>query len=170
MAISNRAALLVGFPLVGVAVWQFTVASDAQRQVGGLRQQLASRQIADLETARHGCSERAQRYFTTLGYDESKMNDGTSTTFQNHYSVHLHRCLMTLESTSFKSANSVTTKTLIDADEHATFGNYAWVASATKKYWEQPPMQCTMSPPDKPEATCRTTDEYDAFVKDMLAS
>ena len=170
MAISTSAAAVGGLILVGVAFWQFNGANDAQREVANLKRQLMSHQVADIEMAKHVCADRSQRYFTTLGYDESKLSDDTSTTFQNHYNVRLRRCLMTIESTSYKPPKPVTTKTLIDTDERKVFGNYAWVASTTKKYWDQPPIQCVLSPPDRPESTCHSTDEYDAFVTDLLSS
>lgn len=77
---------------------------------------------------------------------------------------------MTIESTGFTGGHSVITKSLIDTDERKTLGDYGWVSSDTKKFYDQAPMQCTMSPPDKPESACHTTFTYDAYVEDMLSS
>ncbi len=93
-----------------------------------------------------------------------------TTTFQNHYSERPGRCLMTVESTGFKDGREVITKSLIDTDERKTFGAYGWVSSDIKKFYEQKPIQCTISPPGKPEGYCHTTEEYNDCVKGMLSS
>jgi hypothetical protein len=77
---------------------------------------------------------------------------------------------MTLEATSFNGGHEVVSKSLIDTDEHTSFGEYAWVSSDTKKAYEQRPMQCAITPPDAAESSCHSTDEYEAYLTEMLAS
>jgi hypothetical protein len=169
-------AKLVGFAAVGGVVlaalcgWQYKANEDAQRRITLLQQQLSEKGAAQFVATKQSCSDRSQRYFTSLGYDESKADGGTFATFQNHFSARLGRCLMTLEITSYPSGRQVISKSLIDTDEHRSFGEYSWVMSDTKKYYEQKPTSCTLSPPTKPEKNCFSTDEYDEYVKEMLAS
>lgn len=177
MAISIKGAIVGGLVLVGLASWQYKTAQYAhlqiaalRQQVGSLRHRLTDKSNSDYDVQRHACSNRSQYYFTSLGYRENETKANGSSTFQNHYSRRLGRCLMTLETSSFTGGREVITKILIDTDERQTFGDYTWVSSDTQKYYEQKPMQCHLTPPDKDESYCHSTDQYDEFVKDMLSS
>jgi hypothetical protein len=144
---------------------------------GALRTENArlSAQLADTSeksqaAAKIACAARAEAAFRALGYSE-KGGDGASNlgdTYNNHYNPALRRCLMVVVSTSFHGANETITQNIFDVDERADFGDYSWVSSDTKKYWEQRPIQCIMKPPGKPEAVCRSTDEWDTYVKSLM--
>lgn len=126
-----------------------------------------------LLASKAACTDRAERVFRLLGYSENS-NGGASgldaETFTNHYSVKLKRCLMTVEITNWQNAHEVISKFLMDADERKTFGQMVWVSSDTKKFYEQKPMQCSMTPPDAPEGICETTEQYDEFVKSYMTT
>jgi hypothetical protein len=91
-----------------------------------------------------------------------------SDSYSNRYNPALKRCLMVLVNTSFQGAHETIIQTILDVDERADFGDYGWVSSDTKKYGEQPPIQCRMKPPGKPEAVCHSTGEWDAYVKSLM--
>lgn len=75
---------------------------------------------------------------------------------------------MVVVSTSFHGVKETIIQSVFDVDERTDFGDYSWVSSDTKKYWEQRPIQCSMKPPGKPEAFCSTTGEWDAYVKSLM--
>lgn len=108
--------LAVGYVL-GLATWEVGVASGLRTQIVEMRHELTERHSAELAAAALSCAARSQRYFTALGYSESQAQDNAFTSFRNHYSRRLGRCLMTIESTSYKISKPVTTKTLFDTDE-----------------------------------------------------
>ena len=170
MTVKTVSTIIGGLVLLGLAAWQFNIASGFRNENTALTQEISEIKVAKLNTDREGCAERTQRYFKSLGYSENETKDNMYTTFQNHYSQRLGRCLMLIQTSSFTGGHQVTTESLIDADEHRNFGDYGWVSSDTKKYFEQKPMQCTMSPPDKVEGRCLSTDEWNAYTKEMLSS
>lgn len=116
------------------------------------------------------CAERARAAFRALGYSESG-NGSTgldSDSYSNHYNPGLKRCLMVIVNTSFRGGHQTVTQVILDVDERLDLGDYGWVSSDTAKYWEQPPIQCRMTLPGKPEAICHSTAEWDAYIKSVL--
>ncbi len=136
-----------------------------------LKAKLADTSENSQTAAKIACAARAEAAFRALGYSEKGGGNGAGNlgdTYNNHYSTALRRCLMVVVSTSFHGANETIIQSLFDVDERTDFGDYSWVSSNTKKYWEQPPIQCIMKPPGKPEAVCRSTAEWDAYVKSLM--
>lgn len=170
MTSKTISAAIVGMIVLGFATWQFSVASDLRKENAALTRKLSDTVAAKLNASKLACADRAQRRFTSLGYNEAEAKDKSDTTFQNHFSTRLGRCLMTLETGSFTGGHQVNVTSLIDVDEQKDFGRYGWVSSDTKKYYDQKPGLCIMSPPDKDETYCHSTDEWDAYVKEMLSS
>jgi hypothetical protein len=147
-----------------------------QAENAKLRAQLADTAAAaekDQVAAKIACATRAAAVFRALGFSE-KGGGGASgldnDTYNNHYNPALKRCLIVVVSTSWHAATAreTITQSMFDVDERTDFGSYGWVSSDTKKYWEQAPMQCSMKPPGKPEAVCRSTAEWDSYVKSLM--
>ncbi len=136
-----------------------------------LRLKLADASEKNQAATRIACAARAEAAFRALGYSARGGGDNAgnlSDTYNNHYNLALGRCLMVVVSMSFHGANETIVQSMFDVDERTNFGEYMWVSSDTKKYWDQPPIQCRMKPPGKPEVFCRSTDEWDEYVKSMM--
>lgn len=56
----------------------------------------------------------------------------------------------------------------MDAYEQREYATYIWIASPQKKYWEVPPMVCTLSPLGRPQQQCSSDEEYQAFIRPYL--
>lgn len=117
----------------------------------------------------HKTGKRAAELYRRLGYDETGAGaPKQSSDFNDHYNTTLHRCLIAIEVTSFQGSQEVINKFLLDVDEKRAFGELMWMSSDTKKYWEQKPVTCEMKPPDKDNSFCKSTDEYDAYVDELM--
>ncbi|GAA0300061.1 hypothetical protein GCM10009087_07380 [Sphingomonas oligophenolica] len=167
---------LLGLAVVALAafcVLQTRSLGEVRQENASLVAQLAESKDKALITAKRECAERAASVFHSMGYsdkgDGGKLGLDTQT-YTNHYSPRLKRCLMELMINGYQSGGTETVQRfVIDADERADFGDYSWVSSQTKKYWEQKPVICKMIPPGKDEMYCKSTDEWDAYVKSLMS-
>ncbi len=133
-----------------------------------LSARLADKSGKDGEAAKVSCSGKAAEVFHSLGYsDDDNGNSGRLPSYTNHYSQKLGRCLMMVEIDNTRTG--AVSKQIFDADERTPFGDYFWIPSATKKYWEQAPIECHMTPPDRDDAFCRSTDEWDGYAKSLMS-
>ena len=105
------------------------------------------------------CAKQSQAAFKRDGFEKEQL-----ASFSNHYSEKLNRCFVEYESTN---ANFVT-KVVSDAFEGKVYGSYMWRPDKVKKYWEVPPIQCTVTLPSGEKKTCHSSDEFDSLVKEYM--
>jgi hypothetical protein len=101
----------------------------------------------------------------SIGY-ESASSDAEYT---NHYNSKMGKCFIEMTvRVQMKSdlATIWTNKFLSDAYEGKAYGNYSWHTVQGKKYWEVPPVECSMFPDgtDGSLQRCTSEAEFDAFV------
>lgn len=142
------------------------------------RDQLVSGQNPRYTALRRDCAATALRMFHALGYNENvqKNDSGMPRTeeYSSHYSRRLGRCLLSYDDENYSydkaGGHQTITKGIMDADERRQFGEYLWLSSNTKKYWEQKPVMCHETPPGKAEAWCKSSDEWEDFERDLMNS
>jgi hypothetical protein len=166
--VSSGVALIEGIQLV-----------DLGRQREEFITQLRTRQGRELEAARHDCAAPAEHLYKIFGYSENadpkKDNSPATEEFTNHYSTRLSRCIMELSLGDIVDKSSdhprqMITKNIFDVDERRDFGDYYWISSNTKNYFEQHPVICHMTPPDKDERYCRTNAEWENYEQEIMSS
>ncbi len=119
----------------------------------------ATRENLDLQQK---CAAQAEKAFRHLGWREDQpTNPGQMAAYQSHYSAERNKCFMTLE---VLGNNGYQSKSLFDAYENRSFAEYLWTPQEGKKYWEVPPISCTLTPSSNDERACKSEDEYKAFV------
>jgi hypothetical protein len=106
------------------------------------------------------CSKQAAAEYRQEGLEASSMSE-----FTNHYSAKLGRCFVIIKSISATQNVASTHKLLVDAYEGKVLGNYVWINSQGKKFWEVAPSDCTVTLPSGEEKTCQSNDEWDNLVK-----
>lgn len=148
---------------LGFSVWRLDVVTSENTSLSAKVSQLqAATQAAINSTAmREKCTAQADRRFQQLGYGANDPN--LNAVLQSHYNPKMKRCFMSIETTKL-AVPEVINRSLMDADEQRLFGEYVWMSSSTKKYWEQPPILCHMIPATGWESNCKTDDEYKTFV------
>lgn len=149
-----------------------------QGQLLAERAYYADEQSPQNLAAKKDCAATALRMFHALGYNEHVQQNDTgmprTEDYSSHYNRRLGRCLLAYDDENFSKDKSgsheVSAKGIIDADERRQIGDYLWMSSETKKYWEQKPIQCHETVPGKPEAWCHSTSEWDDFENDLMNS
>jgi hypothetical protein len=171
-ATSLRSVLACTFVLVFLATgWGIIEAQslDAVRQErDALKLELNSKAVARTDANRRECAQDAQAAFEKAGYSESASSPQfAAEAFTDHYSRKYDRCLIELLLTGKRGE---ATRMIYDANEHQDFGEYYWFPSATKKFWEQKPIQCTIIRPGQDQTFCSSTAEWEAYEREMMNS
>jgi hypothetical protein len=151
--------------LIGLA-WQLKTVIDTNRHQANEIQSLsakltdkATRESFDLQQK---YATQAEQVFHRLGYREDQpTGDTLSAIYQSHYSAERNKCFMTLETTT---KNGYQLKFLFDAYENRPFAEYDWMPQNDKKFWEVPPVVCRLTASSTDERSCKSEDEYKAFV------
>jgi hypothetical protein len=154
------AALAVAF---GFSVWQLEIVTSENKSLSAKVSKIeqASQAASNSSAMREKCTAQADRRFQQLGYGENDPN--LTAILQSHYNLKMSRCFMTIETTKL-AVPEIINRSLMDADEQRLYGEYMWMSSSTKKYWEQPPVLCHLTPATGWESNCKTDDEYKVFV------
>jgi hypothetical protein len=142
--------------------------------IAELRSALASKSNQENGQAARDCATQSGKVYAAMKAEWSRVTPGIrliSLDYQNHYNAKLAKCFMTtneMTQNGMPPYSLITTKLLFDAYENRTYGNFIWMASDTKKYWEQPPEKCSVTPKTGIEKTCKSTEEYDALVAQYM--
>ena len=171
-------AILIAI-MVALAValgWQLTVEkatnSQMQGQLAELTSKLGDRAAHENLDLQAKCSVQAEKVFRQVDKELRQPPVFGMTTLVNshfqtsHYNTKLNKCFMLTESSTSLDMNvrSSTFINLSDAYEQRVYAAYMWTSDKVKKYWEVPPTVCTLIPSSAEEATCKSKEEFDAFV------
>jgi hypothetical protein len=154
-------AVAVGV-LILLVYSQTSVVREQQRQIDKLSDGLESVSKATSIDLQSKCAKQAQEAFKRDGFEGEK---GAS--FSNHYNQKLNKCFVQVESVDWKTAPGTvfTNKVLSDAFEGKVYAEYMWRSDKVKKYWEVPPLRCSVTLLSGEEKDCHSSDEFDRQVK-----
>jgi hypothetical protein len=109
------------------------------------------------------CAEEARKAFNKSFKAEQ---DGISYEFTSHYDAEASVCYVLVHGGGAVSSSSspYVSYFLFDAIEGRTYGQYTWINSQKKKYWEVAPMVCSVSPRGADKVTCKSDDEFDQLI------
>jgi hypothetical protein len=71
---------------------------------------------------------------------------------------------MTTNTISNHDGTFSTTRVVYDAFEGRVYADYLWISDKVKKFWEVPPMSCSVKPRGQDEITCKSSAEFDRLV------
>ncbi|RZF23850.1 hypothetical protein EVC45_42035 [Paraburkholderia sp. UYCP14C] len=151
--------------LIGVT-WQLKNEIDANRlqaaDIQSLSARLADKAKRETFDLQQKCAAQAEQTFHRLGYREGQSTgDVISAIFQAHYNPEHNQCFMTLE-TLLKGGFQF--KSLFDAYENRTYAEYDWMPQEGKSFDKVLPAVCRLVASTGNERTCKSEDEYRAFV------
>ena len=161
--------VIIGFVVIvimGGAYWnwkQATIIKEQQTRIRELSPKTDS-SAKSFELQRE-CAKQAEAFIDYWEKDpQSKLNDE----FSNHYNVKLNKCFVLI--TQYPkhpggSVDNIFEKYLFDAIEKKLYGQYGWAPQEGKKYWEVPPLVCTML-----DQTCQSEAEFEAFVNRYMGA
>jgi len=149
------------FAIILVLLWRLNSELDLTRQLQShaieLTAKLNSKTASENLELQGKCSQQAQTVFLQLGY-----KNGGVDFYESHYNPKLTKCFVAIHSTDMHSGAN--TQNLLDAYEQKQYATYFWMPDKVKKYWEVPPETCSLNPGTPNETTCKSEDEYKAFV------
>ncbi len=110
------------------------------------------------------CAQRSAQYYKENDY---KIDDYHS--FENHYNAKLNKCFIEIYGTDQQPDKTfLTSRTIFDAFEGKNYAQYAWGSEKDKKYWEVPPLICSITLPDGNTQLCKTEDEFTSLTKNLM--
>ena len=115
------------------------------------------------------CAEEARKSFNESFKREQ---DGVSYEFTSHYDAQNKVCYVLVHGSGAARPRGIANGTpspyvsysLFDAIEGRTYGDYVWINSTQKKYWEVPPMVCEVRPRGSDKVLCHSDDEFDQLI------
>ena len=144
---------------------QTSVVREQQRQIQKLNASLESVSKTTSIDLQSKCAKQAQEAFKRDGFEGEK---GAS--FSNHYNEKLNKCFVRVEDVDWKTAPGkvFTNRIVSDAFEGKVYGEYMWRSDKVKKYWEVPPLRCSVTLLSGEEKQCHSSDEFDTLLKTYM--
>jgi type II secretory pathway pseudopilin PulG len=145
---------------------QKTVLTEQQQQIHDLEAKFEARATSARLDLQEKCSKQAREDYREDGWNKEPM-----ASFTNHYNEKMNKCFVLIQNTDPAKPDDGTlfvTKTLFDAFEGTSYGEYMWRSDKSKKYWEVAPLHCMVTLLSGAEKACHSSDEFDAMVKPYM--
>lgn len=104
------------------------------------------------------CAEQAEKNFANAGFDPGGIQDYT-----NHYNAKMNKCFVLMSSTRAEPPRQF--KTLTDAFEGKSYGDYFWINKDGKQYYEVKPFVCKVVLPNGEDRVCGSQQEFETLIK-----
>jgi hypothetical protein len=108
------------------------------------------------------CAQQSKAEFNRSGFDK----DDTAN-FTNHYNAKLNKCFVEMFSMKSHRTPYVPTvyRSVSDAFEGKTYGEYMWINDLGKKYWEVKPFVCKVTLLSGEDKYCESDREFEELIK-----
>jgi hypothetical protein len=162
------ALFLICIVVLGVIVHLHSVALREQRrelQELSARVESNSTPTVSLDL-QEKCAKQAHEEFKHEGLEGKPLAE-----FSDHYNPKLGKCFVEVDYTDAKSNQMFVSRTVMDAFEGRVYASYIWNNSSKKKYWEVPPIKCSVTMLSAEERTCSSDsgpDGFDALIKQYM--
>lgn len=117
------------------------------------------------------CAQLAKRVYAEFGVENAAETQKTGSKkvrilgdYQSHFNVKLGKCLMLIETRDMLDSQFIISAYVVDVNERRQYATYAWMSREGKKYWEVPPMACSLALSLRETRICKTRDEFDEFL------
>lgn len=165
---------IVGFLFVaiaGLSVYlyrQHISMRDQQSRIARLETIIDSKQSltsASLDYQQK-CAIQASAFFR----EQSGYKSSDDATYENHYSSKLNKCFVKIDGMDGKSArpNLVHSVAVMDAFEGKTYGEFIWESDQNKKYWDVPPLECSVVLINGEDRHCKSQDEFKELIRGYM--
>jgi len=162
------ALLLICVAVLGfIARLQSVALREQQMRVQELSAKLESNSTPSVSLElQEKCARQAREEFKHEGLEGKQLAD-----FSNHYNPKLGKCFVEVEYTDAKTGGIFVSKTVVDAFEGKVYASYMWNNNTKKKYWEVPPLKCSVTMLSGEETQCHSDDGpggFNALVKQYM--
>lgn len=103
------------------------------------------------------CAEQAAKRFK----EDYK---GATAEFTSHYDAKMNVCYMLVHHYP-EGASLGWSEEVFDAFEGRQYAYVLWLPKANKKYWEVPPVECSIKPIRDEKRLCHSVDEFTALIE-----
>ena len=109
------------------------------------------------------CAEEARKAFNK---SFKPQQDGITYEFTSHYDTQTNVCYVLVHGGGVTTSTSspYVTNSVFDAIEGRTYGDYVWINTQKKKYWEVAPMICEVKPRGSDKVLCHSDEEFDQLI------
>lgn len=129
-------------------------------QLAEFKSVLGDKTTPESQLLQEKCTIQTEKLFGQMGY---KPNSFPS--YHGNFSARFNRCFMAVET---MDENGQVGKFLLDTYHNRKYAEYQWTPEKNKNNWEVLPTICRLSPSVKDERTCKSAEEYQAFVAHYL--
>src|SRR5450759_845176 len=157
---------LLRFTLVGLMLFGTGCNQDKRARLEKENKELAATLESVAKTTnldmQAKCAQQARAEFKAQGWEKESMAG-----FTNHYNVKVNKCFVEITNSGSSRQPYVPTinRILFDAFEGKVYGEYMWVNSKGKKYWEVAPFICKVTSLSGEEIICNSTEQFDSLIK-----
>jgi hypothetical protein len=110
------------------------------------------------------CADQATRSFNGSDFSKHGKADTMSYEYTSHYDAAANVCYIMVIGTFNGKGKPAASDLVYDAFEGRVYANYVWINTQNKKYWEVPPMMCSVKPRGGDELTCHSSDEFETLI------
>jgi hypothetical protein len=163
MKTARTATLFAAFGILSLILYsQAAALREQRRQLQELNAKLESKSKTTSLELQAECAKQAHEAFKLNGWEGNQW-----ASFTNHYNEKLNKCFVEIENTDTKTSPGKigVTNTVSDAFEGKVYGQYIWISEKNKQYFEVPPFQCEVTLTSGEKKICRSSDEFDALIR-----
>ena len=106
-----------------------------------------------------------RRSLANVMFKEESWDKKPFASYTNHYQHTTNKCFIQIENTEVTNNTPATSIVVSDAFEGKTYGEFMWINSQRKKYWEVKPFMCKVTLPSGEEKYCYSREEFEELVK-----
>ena len=97
-------------------------------------------------------------------FNEDGWSNRLMAVYVNHYDQDSNKCFIALQYEQMFGDTIWIYETVMDAFEGIVYASYSWHDDKVKKYWEVPPVSCSIKTLTGYEAQCHSDGEFDELI------
>jgi hypothetical protein len=159
-------AVIAAFLIVALAVETVSDKrriNDLQSKVAELTQKVTAYDALPTIEEQANCDKQAKAFFNEVDYKGYLKNE-----YSSHYNVKMRKCFVSIRTTERISDQFWTAIELYDAIERKAYGTYRWHSDKVKKYWEMPPVECSVETSAEGSKHCNSEGEFALLASEYM--
>lgn len=110
------------------------------------------------------CADQAQRSFNESDFSKPSKTDTRSYEYTSHYDAAANVCYIMVHGAPNGKGVLGSSDVVYDAFEGRVYASYIWSNPQKKKYWDVPPLECSVKPRGGDEIICHSSDEFETLI------
>jgi len=161
--IAAAVVVLLIAALVVVVVADRRRIRNLQHQVAELSEKVEASDALPTMEQQTACDKDAKAFFNEANY-----KGYLGAEYYSHYNAAMKKCFVNTRTSEMISGQLWTTNELYDAIEHKNYATYRWRSDKVKKYWEVPPVECSVETSKDGPKTCNSDVEFVQLAREYM--